>query len=165
MKIKYNILILMILFFGISHSHSQGSSEFQLYHSVTEPYNRTSIKALSTYEHYKGTSHLGIELEKLKLGNASTLGAFVEGGYAFTNFKAPIELMPIVSVGVMLYNGNRTMKLKLGLDFAYKVSKHFKAHLLATTAQENWLSDSNLVANTKRRNILSLGLSYTPSKH
>ena len=170
MKNKCNILVLMILFIGMGILHSQGSSEFQLYHSVTDPYNRTSIKALSTYEHNNGISHLGIELEKFKLGESSAIGTFVEGGYAFTNFKVPIELTTIVSIGYMFYDGYRHMKLKLGLDFAYKISYHFKIHLLATTAQENWISKENSegfsfdMENTKRKNILSLGISYTPHK-
>ena len=171
MKNNCKILVLIILFVGIGISHSQGGSEFQLYHSVTDPYNRTSIKGLTTYEHNNGTSHLGVELEKFKLGESSAIGAFVEGGYAFTNFKAPIELGPIVSIGYMFYDGHKHMKLKLGLDFAYKISYHFKIHLLVTTAQENWISKESFegftfdMENGKRKNILSLGISYTPYKH
>lgn len=151
----------------------QKGFEVQAFQGATD-FNRQKIKVLSTYEHFKGVSHLGIDFERFTVGDETitynAFGAFVEFGYAFTNFKIPIQIMPLASYGWFKYDGRTGERLLIGLDGAYIINPNLKIHILINLANEKWLVDNETILfgvvgheyiyNKQNGNNIFIGLSY-----
>jgi len=166
------LLIIALLLTTVMHS--QSGFEIQLYQGASD-FNRQKIKVLRTHESFKGITHIALGTERFTLDNDvikyNAVGIDAEFGYAFTNFKAPIELMPLLSYGWFVYDEGRWGKrLILGLDLAYIISNNFKLHLLVNVGKENWMTavDHDLggitateyTDFTQNNNNVFIGISY-----
>ena len=153
-------LIIIVFAVFVTQSYSQGGSEIQLYQSVTPNLERTRIKILSTYDHtLGGVTHIGLDLEKLKLGSHQAIGLSIQFGHTFDNFTIPIEMSPILSVGWMFYDDTSSLRLNLGGDLAYVLNNTCKLHLLITTAKENW-HENPTQDKRERVYVASIGISF-----
>lgn len=145
-------ILLLSLILLTQTMFSQKGFEIQVYQGLTQNFSRQKIKVLSTYEHFKGRSHLGLDFEKFKLSGYSyknlpeielveftSVGAFVEFGYAMTTLESGVEVMPLASLGWFTYDKRWGQRFLVGLDIAYPINYHIKAHLLFNVSNEKWL--------------------------
>ncbi len=151
-------LLLLILIVSCQPIFAQNGFEVQLFNGITD-FNRTKLKFQTSYEHFNGRSHLGLNFERFKLSSSieipdliqdttnpdllkdisyNAFGFFGEFGYTFTNFKIPIEMTPLINFGWFTYDKRWGQRFLGGMDLAYIITPNIKLHLLVTIAQEHW---------------------------
>lgn len=150
MKKQMRILIITtLIFISQTECFSQGGTSFQIFYGndVENGNKRVIFKALTTFEHQTGYSHLGVVAEKFKLGEHNAWGVFFQAGYSFTNFIIPIEITPIISIGRMHFDGAHPFRVLMGAEIGYEITNNIMAGLSLTRARENYTNDGQIWYN------------------
>ena len=137
-------------------------SEIQFYQgSDLDGNSRSIVKILSNFDYgVNDTFHMGIVFEKFELGPHDAWGWFVQTGYSFGDFKIPLEITPIASIGQMRYEGAHPFRVQIGLDVGYTLLDRVKAHLSITRARENYSINDGQTWESPYVHVISIGLSY-----